>query len=205
MPHSFSLLRESTVSEGPRVAFDTPQAAERVADSLDVCLARLGLHQPETVIMCIGTDRSTGDALGPLVGTRLQHLQSQHFHVYGSLEEPVHAGNLQEVLDAVETSHPKATLIAVDACLGKSEHVGKIGVRHGPLLPGRGVNKKLPAVGHAHIVGIVNVGGFMEYFVLQNTRLHLVIGMAEAIARAIEIWAKRNRILLGPAQGSASV
>ncbi|MGB4008573.1 MAG: DUF1256 domain-containing protein, partial [Bacillota bacterium] len=36
-----------------------------------------------------------------------------------------------------------------------------------------------------HITGIVNVGGFMEYLVLQNTRLSLVIRMAEAIAGGI--------------------
>lgn len=29
-------------------------------------------HQP-VVVVCIGTDRSTGDALGPLVGTKLHN------------------------------------------------------------------------------------------------------------------------------------
>ncbi|MNJ05080.1 hypothetical protein D3C73_1661750 [compost metagenome] len=38
-----------------------------------------------------------------------------------------------------------------------------------------------------HITGIVNVGGFMEYFVLQNTRLSLVMDLAELIAKAIYI------------------
>ncbi|MEW6230356.1 MAG: DUF1256 domain-containing protein, partial [Bacillota bacterium] len=36
-----------------------------------------------------------------------------------------------------------------------------------------------------HVTGIVNVGGYMEYLVLQNTRLCLVMRMAEVIATAL--------------------
>jgi putative sporulation protein YyaC len=51
--------------------------------------------------------------------------------------------------------------------------------------PGAGVNKELPPVGDIHMTGIVNVGGFMEYFVLQNTRLNLVVKMSEIIAQSL--------------------
>jgi putative sporulation protein YyaC len=47
------------------------------------------------------------------------------------------------------------------------------------------VNKSLPPVGHLHITAVVNVGGFMEYVVLQNTRLHVVMSQAEVIAAAL--------------------
>ena len=40
--------------------------------------------------------------------------------------------------------------------------------------PGAGVNKDLPPVGDLYITGVVNVGGFMDYLVLQNTRLYLI-------------------------------
>jgi len=63
--------------------------------------------------------------------------------------------------------------------------IGYITVGEGPLKPGAGVNKELPQVGDAYITGVVNVGGFMEYLVLQNTRLSLVIRMADAIARGV--------------------
>ena len=48
------------------------------------------------------------------------------------------------------------------------------------------MNKKLPAVGDLHIHGIVNLNGFMEFFVLQNTRLSLVMKMADVIAQSIK-------------------
>ncbi|MDU5948577.1 MAG: spore protease YyaC, partial [Paenibacillus macerans] len=62
---------------------------------------------------------------------------------------------------------------------------GSIQVVQGPLRPGAGVNKELPPVGDIHLTGIVNVGGFMEYFVLQNTRLSLVMRLADIIANCV--------------------
>ena len=82
-------------------------------------------------------------------------------------------------------------IIAVDACLGHLHSVGSIQVGMGPLKPGAGVNKKLPEVGEVHITGIVNVAGFMEYFVLQNTRLSIVMKMADIISRSIQSVASR--------------
>ncbi|KGX85689.1 spore protease YyaC [Pontibacillus litoralis] len=133
------------------------------------------------VIVCIGTDRSTGDALGPLIGTLLQEHPLQNLTVYGTLDNPVHAVNLVEKLEAIQRAHPHACVIGIDACLGKVTSIGTIIVGQGPVKPGLAVKKQLPDVGHLHITGVVNVSGFMEYFVLQNTRLHLVMQMAKQI------------------------
>lgn len=139
----------------------------------------------DLVVLCIGTDRSTGDALGPLVGSRLHTYFLDDIFVYGTLEQPVHAINLADQIALITEKHPNALIVAIDACLGQYQHVGCINVADGPVKPGAGVKKELPAVGHFHITGIVNVGGFMEYFVLQNTRLHVVVSMADIIASAI--------------------
>ncbi|MNH47263.1 hypothetical protein D3C79_1104160 [compost metagenome] len=40
---------------------------------------------------------------------------------------------------------------------------------------------------------MVNVGGFMEYFVLQNTRLSLVVNMQETIGEGIVSFIKNRR------------
>ena len=175
-----------------RTAHDTPGVGRIIADALPRCL---GPH-PRCAggllhIICVGTDRSTGDALGPLVGTKLRAFLDQGYDtkLWGTLDEPVHAGNLAQVLSvlALERDHRHAVL-AVDACLGKVGSVGQITVNSGPLRPGAGVAKNLPPVGDAHIAGVVNVGGFMEYLVLQNTRLATVMRMADAIARGISLY-----------------
>lgn len=138
----------------------------------------------QIIILCIGTDRSTGDALGPLIGSKLKDL-TLYPHVYGTLEEPVHATNLLNILQAIRQKYQQPFIIAIDACLGRSESVGSISVGVGSVKPGAAVNKDLPAVGDVYITGIVNVGGFMEHLVLQSTRLSLVMKMADSIAAGI--------------------
>ena len=41
----------------------------------------------DIIILCIGTDRSTGDCLGPLVGHKLKLIQYKNVYVYGTLED----------------------------------------------------------------------------------------------------------------------
>lgn len=144
----------------------------------------------DIVILCIGTDRSTGDCLGPLVGHKLKLIKYREITVYGTLDNPVHAKNICDVIDEINISHFRPFIIAIDACLGKPERVGIISIGKGPLRPGAGVNKTLPEIGHIHIIGIVNMSGFMEYLILQNTRLNLVMRMADIISSGIHfnIW-----------------
>jgi putative sporulation protein YyaC len=174
--------------------FDQKDGKERIfhdeQDASTLIAMRLASLLPENLsqpiaIVCIGTDRSTGDSLGPLVGTMLKEKDVSFFHVYGTLEEPIHAMNLEEKLNAIRTNHKNVFMIGIDACLGRLKSVGAITIGKGPVRPGAGVNKDLPPVGDIHITGIVNVSGFMEFFVLQNTRLHLVMNMAKTIVNGI--------------------
>jgi putative sporulation protein YyaC len=138
------------------------------------------------IVLCIGTDRSTGDCLGPLVGHKLSAISiSEKVLVYGTLDKPVHAKNLGDTLEGISRQYSNPFIIAVDACLGCMERVGHITIGSGPLRPGAGVRKNLPCVGDMHVSGIVNFGGFMEYLVLQNTRLSLVMKMATIISSGI--------------------
>ncbi|WP_077620104.1 spore protease YyaC [Bacillus sinesaloumensis] len=139
----------------------------------------------EIVIVCIGTDRSTGDCLGPLIGTKVSEKGLSHFHVYGTLDEPIHAVNLQEKIEGINQKYHNPFIIGIDACLGRLKSVGSVTIGEGPIKPGAGVNKDLTPVGDMHITGIVNVSGFMEFFVLQNTRLSLVMKIANTIAGGI--------------------
>jgi len=142
------------------------------------------------VILCIGTDRATGDSLGPLIGYKLKHISYPNVFVYGTLDQPVHAKNLSETLEMIDEKHPKALIIAIDACLGKMDHIGYITLGEGSIKPGAGVQKNLPPVGDLFITGIVNFSGFMDMIILQNTRLSLVMQMADIISSGIKysLW-----------------
>ncbi|MBP1755710.1 MAG: hypothetical protein H6Q59_2108 [Firmicutes bacterium] len=150
------------------------------------------------IFLCIGSDRATGDCLGPIIGYKLS-IQDEfghaytgsgfkkyhNYYVYGTLEEPVHAKNLKETVNTIYQSHEDAFVIAIDASLGRSDHVGYITLGEGPLKPGAGVDKDLPAVGDIFITGIVNFSGMLDNMLLQTTRLNVVMMMADQICLAI--------------------
>lgn len=148
------------------------------------------------VFCCIGTDRSTGDALGPLIGTWLSEHPLFPYEVVGTLQQPLHALNLHQTVDSLQARTTKPYVIAIDACLGKVEKIGHIIVNTGPLFPGKAVKKELPPVGDLSIKGIVNVGGYQEFTVLQNTRLQLPYDMGKVLSRAILLAWQRHQLKL---------
>jgi putative sporulation protein YyaC len=167
-----------------KIGYTDPTASMRLANRLGSYLKKL---QPgrRIVIVCVGSDRSTGDSLGPLAGTALCKFRSSSLDIFGTLEKPVHAMNLEETLEQLVREIHDPFIIAIDACLGSTANIGTIHIGDGPLHPGAGVHKKLTPIGDIHITGVVNVGGILEYLVLQTTRLHLVMNMANLIARSL--------------------
>lgn len=138
------------------------------------------------VLLCIGTDRSTGDSLGPLIGYKLSRRKPRNLTIYGTLEDPVHAVNLEETLHTIKKKHPGALIIAVDASLGTGSHIGYVTLGTGSLKPGIGVNKKtLPEAGDIFITGIVNFSGMLDHLLLQSTRLATVMRLADCISLGI--------------------
>lgn len=137
------------------------------------------------VFVCIGSDRVTGDSLGPLVGSRLYCADNFKFPVYGTLDSPIHALNLKDAMQCIRRSHPYSPIIAVDASLGARKHQHYITVSPGSLRPGSGVDKKLMEVGDISITGIINTSGEFAQLVLQTTRLSAVMTLADRICEGI--------------------
>jgi len=141
----------------------------------------------QVVFLCIGTDRSTGDSLGPLIGSRLEAEEISDMVVIGTLEHPVHAVNLDRTLEHIEEHYPDAIIIAVDAAVGRWDHVGLVTLEKGPLRPGLGVQKELAAVGDISITGIVGGAESGDPLFLQNIRLSMVMRLADCISRSISL------------------
>lgn len=174
-------------NEKYKIDYRSPEAIQYLGQVFCDYLTRNHTNKGSPIVIIpIGTDRSTGDALGPLVGTFLKEKNINNVFCLGSLDEPVHAANLETKLHMLKNDYPGAFIIAVDACLGELNAIGTINFGGGFIRPGAGVNKTLPPVGDCYFTAIVNVGGYMEYLVLQNTRLSHVMGMAKIIAAAIE-------------------
>lgn len=169
--------------------FDSERAAET-----EICGGLLAALIGETmeekrlrgvVVVCIGTDRSTGDSLGPLIGYKLNAHRVRWLKVVGTLERPVHAMNLEQSMEMVRRRYPDHLIVAVDASIGRQEHVGCVTMGKGALRPGLGVSKELQEVGDVFITGIV--GGYCSHdpLMLQSIRLSIVMKLADYICDSI--------------------
>lgn len=183
-----------TKSTESRFNVHTPTIVFDFATKIQPLIQEAIKTKKELIFVCIGTDRSTGDALGPLTGTKLKKLCVPSI-VYGTLDEPVHATNIIEHIALINKIYKDPYIIAIDACLGQMDNVGYLSFGKGSVKPGAAVKKDLPPIGDAYITGIVNVSGFMEHLVLQSTRLNLVMKMADTIAKSISFALNKQRML----------
>lgn len=140
------------------------------------------------VFLCIGSDRSTGDSLGPIIGDKLLSLKRKNIYIFGTLENPVHAENLIATIKEIESTIKNPYIIAIDACLGSLNNVGKVIIQKKSLTPGLAFNKDLPKVGNLSILGIVNISSDLDFMVLQNTRLYTVMTIANSIFYGIHLF-----------------
>lgn len=159
-----------------------PQASKIISDML---ITYLPSSYTQIIALCIGTDRSTGDSLGPLTGTLFSRMNPLRMQVYGTLHEPIHAINLQDSISYIYRAYNNPFIIAIDASLGKNSSVGHLITNHGSIRPGSALKKDLTPVGDAYLTGVVNIGGVMDYAVLQSTRLSTVHDMADQLANIL--------------------
>lgn len=191
----------NTISESSTIYYKETGAVWRLSNYF---IEQIPFDHPNLVFCCIGTDRSTGDALGPMTGSFLSQLKSFPFEIVGTLDNPLHALNIEDITDTLLSSSIAPYIIAIDACLGNVNNIGQIIVQPGPLFPGKAVKKDLPPIGDVSIKAIVNIGGFMEYNVLQSTRLSLTYDMGKIISRSLLLaWHRYNLKVINNSNSNA--
>lgn len=163
----------------------SPNSYEDIRDYLYNKLKPIIKDKRPIIFLCIGSDRCTGDSLGPIIGYKLQFLKRKNFYIYGTLENPIHSKNITIILERIKYNFENPFIIAIDACLGSFQNVGKVIIKNEPLTPGAALNKNLPPVGDMSITGVVNISGNFEFMVLQNTRLCTVMALADSISNGI--------------------
>ena len=160
-------------------------ASEKIANHLYRLIQASKKKYKEIILLCIGTDRSSGDSYGPLLGTLLTEQGIENIKVMGTLHNPVHAKNLSEAMKSIDVDN--SLIIAVDASLGSE--VGRITVTNGHMVPGKGVDKDLGKVGDISITGNVNYSVLaqdMNFKVLFSTRLATVWDLVQVTVSAVQ-------------------
>lgn len=154
-------------------------------DGISDALKNFNINNNKPIIICVGSDLVLGDSLGPLVGTLLKKKNVRSF-VYGTLNFPITAKEVEYARTYLKQMHPDSISIAIDAAVGSDDDVGLIRVLNKGLKPGLGVDKKLGTVGDLSIVGVVAAKSVSNHNLFNLTRLNLVYKMAERIAGGIE-------------------
>ena len=134
------------------------------------------------VFLCIGTDKITGDSLGPYIGTQLK---KRGFCVYGCIGDTVNATNLTAAAVRIYREHNRPFIVAIDACLGRKEHVGYASLSTERLRAGAGVNKTLLPVGNIAVTGIVTEFGTDSFTRLMNVPAEKIALMGNAMTNAL--------------------
>lgn len=141
------------------------------------------------VIICVGSDLSVGDSLGPVTGTKLKEkLRGLNVYVYGTLAKPITAHEIKYTEEFIRRTHPDSPVIAIDAAVGVAGDIGLIKIAKRSLKPGSGANKKLAKLGDISIMGIVAEKSLFNYSLFSATRLNIVYKMAEIIAEGVSTY-----------------
>lgn len=115
-------------------------------------LCRLLKKRP--VILALGSDKFTVDCFGPMTGQYLKALNTPAY-IYGSLENPLNANTLPNIINLLKTKHKDTPILAIDSMIGQTSDVGKLKLIDGGIFPGSGAGKNFPQIGSVALTAII--------------------------------------------------
>ncbi|NCA66961.1 MAG: spore protease YyaC, partial [Clostridia bacterium] len=137
------------------------------------------------VIICIGSDKISGDALGPVVGGLLRNKYKLPCPVYGTEQYPVNGVNLPDYRNMLDSFHVSSSVVAVDAAVGEAHEIGRVKIRSGGIKAGGALNSPHKMLGDIGILGVVAEKCDNVLGALLETPFALIEEMAERIALSI--------------------
>ena len=104
--------------------------------------------------MCIGSEKVSGDMLGPLVGTILKEEYLLDAYIYGTTTRSVNGLNISKYIRLINNIHKNSLIISIDAAVGRQEEIGTIKLKYEGINAGAalGMNNRINGIG---IVGVV--------------------------------------------------
>ena len=149
------------------------------------------------VFLCVGTSSIVGDAIGPMVGTKLKTIENDYLQVYGTLSENLNFNNAVEIIKNIYASYEKPYLITVDAALSKHKKIGDIIIESGYIKLGKALEKNICFYSNANIKCVVG-----RYYneksenlkELYNLKLEESFKMANTVSQGIKNVLKKSNI-----------
>lgn len=137
------------------------------------------------VILCVGTQKVSGDMLGPMVGSILTEKYNINSYVYGTLNNPVNGLNIEEYISFIKKIHSKSLIITVDAAMGLKNEVGLVKLKKDGIVAGAAFGRKKKTIGIG-LVGVVAEKDDNPINKLMTVKVSFVECLAEKIATVID-------------------
>ena len=140
-------------------------------------------------LLCIGSKKIIGDALGPYVGEKLIHTKLKNkIIIKGTLTEPIHYLNIREQLEYLNKQYKDLFTIIIDSSLYVKSYIGKVIITKNKVVLGKALDKNQYVLGNLAIKGIVGVdtGNYSEnIYNLKKVSKSLILKMSEKITNQI--------------------
>lgn len=145
------------------------------------------MQDNQIIFVCIGSNKITGDCLGPLVGTYLkQNLKNEkNIRIYGDMYSPINYTNINDIKNEVDTiiknkenNGNNYIIILIDSALGKN--VGEIIIDTGKVELGSALYKEETIYSDINIKGIVG-----ENYNNRSKNMHELINVPEKIINSM--------------------
>ncbi len=152
------------------------------------------------VIVCIGSDRVVSDMIGPLTAEILVNKYDVDAYVYGRLQNPITASNMESAFDYIQNTHKGSQIIVVDATVGNISDIGKVKFNSCGCIPAGVFSKHTKMYGDISILPVVSTIGIESKLFLSCAKFNTVYKLAKDIAysidRAIGIASYANSLIV---------
>ena len=95
------------------------------------------------IFLCIGTHKIIGDAIGPIVGSNIKHLENEYIRIYGTVENNLNFNNAKTTIQNIYNNYKKSCIVTIDAALSENANAGDIFFSSGIIKIGKALEKNL--------------------------------------------------------------
>lgn len=143
----------------------------------------------DIIFLCIGTSKIVGDAIGPIVGSKLKKLENEYIHIYGTIESNLNFNNTKKIIKSINSNYRNPCIITIDAALSCNNNIGDIIVGSGIIKIGKALKKNLCFYSDLNIKCIVGMYFYNEnenFRILQNSKIEQIMKLGISISNDIK-------------------
>ena len=100
------------------------------------------------LFLCIGSEKISGDCIGPIVGTLLKEKYRIPYPVLGTEDNSVNGANIRAYRDNIKKYFPDYKIIAVDSAVGDDKDLWTLKIREGGVRAGGALNPSVEYYGN---------------------------------------------------------